>query len=57
MGMGVVFAEGMEEKLRELKVPKEAIMCGAVSTRATVSLPPAAMSTPLAPAKSPLPSP
>ena len=39
MGMGVVFAEGMEEeeRLRELrlKVPREAIMCGKTALAAT----------------------
>ncbi|PAN23643.1 hypothetical protein PAHAL_4G107200 [Panicum hallii] len=53
MGMGVVFAEGMEERrLRELKlkVPREAIMCGKTAL--------AAMARPLAPAAtSPSPSP
>jgi len=39
LGMGVIFAEGME-KLRELNVPREAITCGEAKT-ASLSLAPA----------------
>ncbi|KAL6839377.1 hypothetical protein ACP4OV_030647 [Aristida adscensionis] len=42
MGMGVVFAEGME-RLRELGVPKEAMMCGKT---AAISRAPAAAAPP-----------
>jgi L-ascorbate oxidase len=44
LGMGVIFAEGME-KLRELNVPREAITCGEAKTAAL----------PLAPAVAPSP--
>ncbi|KAK2630682.1 hypothetical protein QOZ80_UnG0729060 [Eleusine coracana subsp. coracana] len=48
MGMGVIFAEGVE-KLHTLKeAPKEAFMCGVVSSRGTPA-------KPLAPAGSPSP--
>ncbi|KAL6603910.1 hypothetical protein ACP70R_044271 [Stipagrostis hirtigluma subsp. patula] len=40
MGMGVIIAEGME-KLRELNVPKEAMMCGQARPAAAVPLAPA----------------
>ncbi|KAL6839550.1 hypothetical protein ACP4OV_030820 [Aristida adscensionis] len=36
LGMGVIFAEGME-KLRELNVPKEAMMCGQAKTAAAMA--------------------
>ncbi|XP_047074126.1 L-ascorbate oxidase-like [Lolium rigidum] len=44
MGMGAVFVEGVE-KMRELKVPREAMMCGVISTSAAV-VTPAAPRTP-----------
>ncbi|OEL19507.1 L-ascorbate oxidase [Dichanthelium oligosanthes] len=48
MGMGVIFAEGMEaEKLHELDVPREAMMCGKTAVAASPPL--------LAPAMPPSP--
>ncbi|XP_062229071.1 L-ascorbate oxidase-like [Phragmites australis] len=47
MGMGVIFAEGME-KLRELNVPREAMMCGQ-ATKAVVPLAPAMAPSPPSP--------
>ncbi|TVU07930.1 hypothetical protein EJB05_41308 [Eragrostis curvula] len=47
LGMGVIIAEGME-RLHELNVPKEAVMCGQ-ATRAAVPLAPATSPSPPSP--------
>uniref|UniRef100_A0ACD6A969 Uncharacterized protein n=1 Tax=Avena sativa TaxID=4498 RepID=A0ACD6A969_AVESA len=48
MGMGAVFIEGIE-KIRELDVPREAMMCGVIRTAAAVLTP----ATPRSPAPAP----
>jgi L-ascorbate oxidase len=50
MGMGAVFIEGVD-KMRELDVPREAMMCGVIRTAAAVLTP----ATPRAPASAPAP--
>ncbi|KAL6602885.1 hypothetical protein ACP70R_043246 [Stipagrostis hirtigluma subsp. patula] len=45
MGMGVIFAEGME-KLRELNVPKESMMCGKTAAAMARQIAPAPYPTP-----------
>ncbi|TKW22755.1 hypothetical protein SEVIR_4G248900v4 [Setaria viridis] len=45
LGMGVIFAEGME-KLRELNVPREAVTCGAAKSVAALPLAPAVAPSP-----------
>uniref|UniRef100_A0ACD6AEK3 Uncharacterized protein n=1 Tax=Avena sativa TaxID=4498 RepID=A0ACD6AEK3_AVESA len=58
MGMGAVFIEGVD-KMHDLNVPGEAMMCGVIRTAAAVHLTPARRprSTALAPAQAPAPAP
>uniref|UniRef100_A0ACD5WSC2 Uncharacterized protein n=1 Tax=Avena sativa TaxID=4498 RepID=A0ACD5WSC2_AVESA len=54
MGMGAVFIEGVD-KMHDLNVPKEAMMCGVIRTAAAVHLTPASRTRSTAPATPPAP--